>query len=148
MYSEKLSEGLAVIGVIDPDAYCAGQYLSDEIDMSKFNRIIAIGMVGTMQACSTVTFTLQSASSSGGSYADITGKAATALTAAGCDDDKQVVLDLSAEELARLDADGRYVKLELDVGSAASDAGAIILGECARHKPASQDNLASVDEIV
>lgn len=139
------SEYAAVIGVIDPDANTAAAYDSDEIDMSKFQNIQAIVMAGTLGSSATLDFKLQSATSSGGSFSDITGKAITQLTQAGSDADKQAVINLRAGELTE---GHRYVKAVMTVGTATSDCAAIVLGQCARHAPASDNDLASVDEIV
>jgi hypothetical protein len=149
MYTEKLSEALAVVGAIDPDAYTAAAYLSDAVDMAKFNRILAIVMAGTLGTNATLDAELQWSDASGGTYATITGKTITQLTQAGSDDDKQAVLELSAEELNLIaGSTARFVKLEVTVGTATSDMGAVVLGAAARHKPAVNDDLASVDEIV
>lgn len=139
------SEYAAVIGVIDPDANTAAAYDSDEIDMSKFDNIQAIVLAGALGSSATLDFKLQSATTSGGSFSDITGKAITQLTQAGSDSDKQAVINLRAEELTE---GHRYVKAVMTVGTATSDSAAIVLGQCARHAPASDNDIASVDEIV
>ena len=139
------TEAAAVIGVIDPDANSAAAYDSDEIDMSKWESIQAICMAGALGSSATLDFKLQSATASGGSFSDITGKAITQLTQAGSDSDKQAVINLRAEELT---AGHRYVKAVMTVGTATSDSAAIVLGQGARHAPASDNDLSSVDEIV
>lgn len=139
------SECQAVVATIDPDVYTAAEYLSDAIDMNDFESIQAIVMAGTLGSSATLDAKLTASATSGGSYADITGKAITQLTQAGSDDDKQAIINLRAEELT----EGlRFVKLSMTVGTATSDAGAIVLGANARNNPASDNDLASVDEIV
>lgn len=138
------SEKVAVVATIDPDVYTAAAHDSDYVDMSRFESIQAIGMVGTMAGSSTVIFKLQSAVAATGG-ADITGKTATTLTQAGTDSDKQVVINLRAEELPE---GHRYVKMVMTVAAADSDAGGIILGFNPKNAPASDYDLASVDEIL
>ena len=139
------SERAAVVATIDPDAYAASTVNSDEVDMSKFERILAIVEAGTLGASATLDATLQSATTSGGSFSNITGKAITQLTQAGTDSDKQAIMNLRADELT---AGHRYVRLQIVVAVATSDCGGIVLGLDPRHGPASDNDLASVDEIV
>ena len=136
------SEQWAIVGVIDPDAYGAGTELSDEIDMSLWSRLICIVQIGTSEATSTVDFKLQDSDASGGTFTDISGKATTQFTAA--DDDKQSIINLRFDEM---NDDARYVRADLTVATAASDASCIIMGY-PRYFPASDNDLASVDEIV
>lgn len=138
------SEAVAVVATVDPDVYTAAAYDTDYVDMSKFDAIQAIVMAGTLGTNATLNFKLQSATAATGG-ADITGKAITALTEAGADSDKQAVINLRAEELPE---GHRYVKAVMTVGTATSDAGAIVLGFYPKNAPASDSDLASVDEIV
>jgi len=138
------SELWAVIGVVDPDANTAAAYDTDEIDMSLWHRIQAVVLAGTLGSSATLDFKLQDASSSGGSFSDITGKAITQLTQAGTDSDKQSIVNCRFDEL---NTDGRYVKGVMTVGTATSDCACIILG-MPRFAPASDNDISSVDEIV
>lgn len=139
------SENQAVVGIIDPDVYTAAEYLTAAIDMNKFESLQAIVMAGTLGASATLDAKLTASATSGGTYTDITGKAITQLTQAGTDSDKQSIINLRAEELT----EGlRYVKLSMTVGTATSDAGAIVMGANPRNAPASDNDLSTVDEIV
>lgn len=140
------SEVAAVVATIDPDAYGTGEELSDAIDMSKIDQILAIVMAGTLGASATLDAKLTQATTSGGTYKDITGKAITQLVKA-TDDDKQALINCRADELD-IDNDYRWVKLSMTVGTATSDAGALVLGLGERYGPAFDGDLASVDEIV
>lgn len=142
------SERVAVAGVIDPDVTAAGAVSTDYIDMRKFGSALAIVLAGTMEATSTLDAKLQQAQDAGGTgVKDITGKAITQLTAAGTDSDKQALINLRAEDL---DGDNGFThaRLTITVAVADSDAGGLILGLDPRHAPASDNDLASVDEIV
>tara|TARA_R110000824_G_scaffold122689_2_gene280048 strand:+ start:53 stop:499 length:447 start_codon:yes stop_codon:yes gene_type:complete len=139
------TERAAIVATVDPANTGAGATDTDEVDHSQWNTTQWTLMLGTMASTSTVDFKLQSASSSGGSFSDITGKAITQLTEAGSDDNKQVVINLRADELTSGD---RYVKGVVTVAAAASWASVLTLGFDARHAPASDNDLSSVDEIV
>lgn len=145
MYTAKLSEQLAVVATIDPDAYTASTVLTDAIDMSKFRRVMFIVMAGELGASATVDFKVTECATSGGSYTDLSGKSITQLTQAGSDDDKQVIVEVAAAEMG---SGKRYLKGSLTIGTATSDAGVIALASVGRHKPENANDLASVDEIV
>ena len=142
------SDRAAVVATIDPDAYTAATYVSDWVSMADYEKIMAIVMAGDLGASATLDAKLRQATDSSGTGAkDITGKAITQLTQAGTDSDKQAVINCTAEEL---DVAGGFthVALSMTVATATSDAGAIIIGLNPRFGPASDNDLASVDEIV
>ena len=142
------SEVAAIVATIDPDAYTATNYLSDAIDMSKIDQILAIVMAGTLGSSATLAVKLTQATTSGGTYKDITGKAITTLSQASPDgSDKQSLINCRADELD-IDNDYRWVKLSITVATATSDCGAIVLGVGERYGPAADGDLASVAEIV
>ena len=144
--SERISEKVAVVGIIDPDAYTAATYLTAAIEMSLLDRVAFIVQVGTMATNSTVDFSVTASATSGGSYVALTGKAITQLTEAGTDSDKQAIVEVTGDEVL---AQGyRYIKGSLVVATAASDAGVIALGSSLRYQPAENYDLTSVDEIV
>ena len=143
-----LSQDVAVLAVIDPDANAAGALTSDWVDMTVFQRIMGICLAGTLGTSATLDMKFQQATdSSGTGNKDITGKAITQLTQAGTDADKQAIINLRADEL---DVAGNFTHaaLVLTTAVATSDSGAIILGDSARYQPANDNDLASVDEIV
>ena len=140
------SEVAAVVATIDPDAYTTGEELSDAIDMSKIDQLLAVIMAGILGASATLDAKLTQATTSGGTYKDITGKAITQLVKA-TDDDKQALINCRADELD-IDNDYRWVKLSMTIGTATSDCGALVLGLGERYGPAADGDLASVDEIV
>jgi hypothetical protein len=144
----KGSDISAIVATIDPDAYSAGTETSDYVDMSGFESIQAVIMAGTLGTSATLDAKLvQATDASGAGKKDISGKAITQLTQAGTDSDKQSVINCFAEELD-INNSFRYVAIEMTVAVAACDAGAIVLGHGAKYNPASDNDLASVDEIV
>lgn len=143
--SSHLSERLAIVATIDPQSASAGNYDSDAVDVSKFERVMFVLLAGALGSSGTVDFKLRESDASGGTYGDISGKAATQLTQAGTDDNKQVVIEIKADELT----DGkRFVKARVTTATAASLVALVALAGEARDRPISADDLASVDEIV
>ena len=137
------SEQWAVIGVVDPDANGAAEYLTAAIDMSMWSRIVAVVQTGTLGTSATVDLKLTDSDATGGTYTDISGKAITQLVKASNDDD-QAVINLRFDEL---NTDARFVKAAVTVGTATSDCSAIVMG-LPRYYPASDNDIASVVEIV
>lgn len=143
----RLSERLAVVAAIDPDAYGTGAQESDIIDMSLHRRVLFFVMAGTLGTSATLDFKVEaSANSNMSSASDLTGKAITQLTQAGTDSDKQAIVEVTAAEVR--DAGARYIRGVLTIGTAGSDAGVLAVAGDARYQPASEYDLASVDEIV
>ena len=142
------SQAVAVVGVIDPDAYVASTVTTAWIAMKDFSAIQAIVMAGILGASATLDAKLEQATdSSGTGVKDITGKAITQLTKAGSDDDKQAIINLRAEELDVAN-NFDYARLSMTVATATSDAGAVVMGHNPSYGPASDNDLTSVDEIV
>lgn len=144
----KPSEKVAVVGTIDPASLTANTYVSDWVDMADFEQVMALILVGAISSTGTFDAKLRQAKTdSGGDAKDIAGKSITQLTAAGSDSNKQVVLQAYQDEL---DVAGgfRYVALSVTTATAASLAGAVLLGFHPTYGPASDYDLSSVDEIV
>lgn len=149
--TSKLSERFALVGTIDPDAYVASTITSDWVDMGKFDRLMAVIYLGTLGASATIDAKLEQATDGSGTSAkDITGKAITQLTQAGTDaSDNQAIIDVKADELDKTtNPDFDFVRLSITVAVATSDVGGAVYGGNARNKPASDNDLASVAEIV
>lgn len=144
----KPSDQAAVVGVIDPDAYAASTVTSAWIDMADFEAIMAIVMAGDLGTSATLDAKLEQATDGSGTGAkDISGKAITQLTQAGTDSNKQAIINCRASELD-IANDFTHVRLSMTVATATSDAGAIVLGLYPHYGPASDNDLAAVDEIV
>lgn len=147
MTIQRLTEELALVSTLDPVSQGAATVTSDVVDMRVFRRIIFILSVGAMTASSTVDMVIKGDSASGGSFTTtVTGKAITQLTQAGTDANKQVIIEVTAEELA---AQGfRYCRASVTVAAAASLISLVALGARARYESAAEYDLASVDEII
>ena len=141
----KSNEIATLISTIDPDATTAATYLTAAIDLGNFESCMAIVLAGTLGSSATIDAKLVQATTSGGTYKDVTGKAITQLTQAGTDSNKQAIINCRSDELDV--ANGyRYVKLSMTVGTATSDAGAVLLGFHPRYAPAT--DATTVDEVV
>lgn len=142
---ERLSEALALVSCIDPDAYPASTYYGDTIDMLYHERVLFLVLAGALGTLATIDFRVEESILAAGPFVALTGKAITQLTQAGADDDKQVKVEVKADEMT---PGYRYLRGRLIVGTAASDAAALALADTDRYKPSSDYDLASVDEIV
>jgi hypothetical protein len=148
MLNAKPSELAAVVGNIDPDAYAASTVTTGWVSMRDFGTLLAIVQAGDLGSSATLDAKLQQASDSGGTGAkDITGKAITQLTQAGTDSNKQALIQVRAEELD-VDNGFTHVRLSMTIGTAASDAGGMLLGFNPARGPASDFDATTVDEIV
>ena len=143
-----MSEEFALVATIDPDAYTTGTSGSDWVDMGMFQQIMCTVYVGTLGSSAGVDVQLEQATDSSGTGAkDITGKTITELTDAATNSDDQAIINLRSDELDVAN-DFTHVRAVMTVATATSDAGLAIYGRRARRQPASQNDLASVVEIV
>ena len=142
------SEVVAVVGTIDPDVTVASTVTSDAVDMALFDQVIGVVLAGTLGSSATIDAKLEQATTSGGSYKDVTGKAITQMTQAGTDQsDDQALINCRAEELD-IANDYKWVRLSVTVAVATSDLGAVLLALGSHYAPASDNDLASVGEII
>ena len=153
------SELAAIVATIDPDAYADGAQNSDWVDMADFESLMAMLMIGTFpDTGSTMDFKLQQATTSGGAgVKDITGKAITQIASGSpAVSDKQAIINVRADELdldggfqfVRAVATGADTSSPADSPAATIDYGAVLLGFGPRYGPASDNDLASVAEII
>ncbi|NTV25928.1 MAG: hypothetical protein HGB01_06925 [Chlorobiaceae bacterium] len=143
----KPTDIISLLGTIDPASVAVGTVTSDYVDMSQLSALLAVISTGVLGASATVNAKLvQATSNAGAGKKDIAGKSITQIVKA-TGDNVQAEINLFAEEL-----DGennyQYVALELTVGTAASQASAVLLGAVHRYNPASMSNLSSVVQIV
>ena len=137
------SEEWAILGTVDPDANTANTYYSDDIDMSLFEQIAGILLVGA-GAESTIDFSFVSGTAASPTTA-VTNKSITQLvnSPSGTHDDKQYIINLRGDELTE---GHRYVRAKF-VTSATADSAVVVIGK-AKSLPASDNDLASVAEII
>jgi hypothetical protein len=142
----QLNERLPIVATIDPQTLDNTAADSDWIDLSLHRRVMFIVLLGATDT--TVNVKLRSASASDGTgAADISGKAITQLGAT--DDNKQVIIEIDAAELAAVGASARYVGARVTVGDGAAGAiVAVVAITESRYSPAGSYDLSTVAEIV
>lgn len=144
------SDRAAIVGVVDPDALTATTHSTGWIDASKFERFMAIAMYGDLGEGAEFDAKLEQATDSSGSGAkDITGKAITQVSADVTPQpaDDQAIILLRADELDT-ENDFTHFRLTITVAAATSDGAGLVLGFDPRYAPASDNDAASVVEIV
>src|SRR2546423_1048101 len=122
-------EEWGVVGMIAPVNGNNATTLSAAIDMSKWSEIMAILLVGVIDQ--TGDMNLRDSATSGGTYADISGKAIPQLAAT--DDGKQAIISLKAEEL---NAGAQFVKVSVAVANGTSSLICLCVLGKAVYKPA------------
>lgn len=143
-----LAHEVAVLGAIDPDAYAAGTYTTGWISAANFQTFLAIVTAGDLGSSATLDAKIEQATSAAGAGAkDLTGALITQLTQAGTDSNKQALISFGSGNLDIANAFTHF-RLSMTVATAASDAGAIVLGGSPRLGPASSYDATSVDEVV
>lgn len=146
-HTMKLAEMIPVVGVINPDAYNAATTLSGAIDMSLYSQVMVIVNVGDMASTATLDAKVTQATTSGGTYKDVSGAAITQLTQASPDDsNKLAIINVDQTELD-MDNGYRYIKVSVTGATAASDYGVVVVG-LPKTRPGSLNDLAAVTEIV
>ncbi len=145
------SERAAVVGVISPVDVTVTTIYSGYIALALFRRLMAIIKVGVIASTGKVDAKfIAYTDGNGGGGKDVTNAAITQLTQAGTDANKQAIINLETQKLAALTAGTNYthVRLALTCTTASALADATILGFDPLYFPASDNDLAAVDEIV
>ena len=136
------SENGSIIGIINPSDRVGTTANGTAIDLAKFHQAMFLLLVGNTDA--TVDFKLQEYASTSSGFTDISGKAVTTFTAT--DDNKQAIINLDSSEMG---SSKRYVRGVITAGSGtACVVGMVALGFSPRFRPATDDDLASVSQVV
>lgn len=149
--TSKLSEQVAILGTIDPDVTTASTVTSGWANSGLFDRLMGIVQMGTLGTSATVDAKIEQATDSSGTSAkDVSGTDITQQTQAGTDaSDKQVAINVKASELDKTTFPPfDFVRLSITVAVATSDIAGLLLGGKATYKPANDNDLASVVEII
>ncbi len=132
---EQLTQGLAVAGQIKSQTLNNSNDSCTDIDMSKFRRVLVVVNVGANTGSLVVK--LQDATSKGGTYADISGAALTAITAAN----KVATIEI------RDDQTRGWLKVVATEGNSSNCAvGCLALGGEGDWKPANAQDIAAVTQ--
>ena len=146
MLNEKLSEGLAIVGTLDPVTVVNSEVFTDWVDVSEFKKVLGTLMLGDM-AAETIDFAMYQATDGSGTGSKAL-RAATQLAAhATSNDGTQVCIEVDNTELDVAN-DFTHVRCGVVTGGATGGpAGILVQGGHAYNGPASGQNLASVQEI-
>jgi len=141
-----ISESVVPIAVIQPQAITAGAtgVLTGAIDMANYEKVMAVLLTGTLGASGTLDFHAEASATSGGTYATITGKAATQLVKASNDNDL-VIIEVTQADLAALEK--RYLKFNAIAGTANATSAVVVLG-VPRNYDADLVDSADIVEVV
>jgi hypothetical protein len=144
--NEKISETLAVLGVVSPVSQGAGAVSTAWVSAAQYLRLMAFIQTGVMGASATLDAKIQQASdTSGTGVKDVTGKAVVQiLKAAG--DNVQALINFRPDDLDQVNG-FTCVRLTLTVATAASLVSAVLLG-VPRFAPASDFSPAGVVQNV
>jgi hypothetical protein len=143
----KCSELISIVATIDPASVAVGTVTTGWVSVANFHALVASIQTGALGTSATLDAKLQQAlDSSGTSVKDITGKALTQIVKA-TGDNKQALINVKPEELDTVNGFG-FVRLSITVGTAASLAGAQILGVNPRYATADALNQTAVAQIV
>lgn len=131
----KASEKIAVAGVASPATVSNTEVFSGVVDLGAYHQAMGIALLGNM-ASETIDFKCYRCDSDGSNAVSL--KAATQLAAsATANDSKQVIINVTADELMASGA--QYVKFGLVTGGATGGAAAVVaLGVDARFQPCTQ----------
>ena len=136
------SENGSIIGIINPADRVGTTANGTAIDLAKFHQAMFLLLVGNTDT--TVDFKLQESASTSSGFTDILGKAVTTFTSA--EDNKQAIINLDSSEMG---SSKRYVRGVITAGSGtACVVGMVALGFSPRFRPATDDDLASVSQVV
>ena len=147
MDMERLSEQLAIVATIDPEAYTTATTATTDVwDMSVHHECMIVLQLGTVAANTTVDLDILESTATGAGTITATAVASITQLTAG-DDDTQVVVTVRGEDMT---PGYRYLRGVLTIGGVGGtvDLSAVVLADGARYKAASVNDLASVDEIV
>ena len=143
----KGSELFSIVATIDPASVAVGTVTTSWVSVANFHALVASIQTGALGTSATLDAKLQQAlDSSGTSAKDITGKSLVQIVKA-TGDNKQALINVKPEELDTVNGFG-FVRLSITVGTAASLAGAQILGVNPRYASADALNQAAVAQIV
>jgi hypothetical protein len=140
------SERAAIIATIDPDAYATGTVTSDWCDLGIYGSAMAIVLAGTITTSAGLDAKIeQGTNSTGGSAKDIDASDITQFTSGNSDN--QAIINIPREALDST-GDFRWIRLSVTTSTDSVDYAGVILGMDPRWGPASDNDLASVAEIV
>lgn len=138
--NERLTEGLGLVGVVAPVSATTA-VLTAAIDITKARKVLATCHCGVLGTSATVTFKAQGATTSGGSYTDISGASMTFVKAT--DDGKSGQLEITANGVQALGLGYKFIKFSVGADVASLFAVSVYAAG-GPEEPMSGQNLASL----
>jgi len=141
----KIYENLALCGTLDPVDVVNSEVFTDVIDMSKFHKVLATLLIGDV-AAETVIFRCVTCDSDGNNVAAL--KTCDTLGAhATTNDNTQSMIEVDGADLPGTTNADRYIKFGVVTSSTSGGPMSIAVQGESKHRPANNDNLATVNEI-
>jgi hypothetical protein len=140
-----IAEQIAFLGGLDPQSQPAGSYATGPVDTSLFRRLLVALNAGVLGTSGTLTLTLQSSATSGGTYAAVAGLTACPVVATS---GNKVLYEVRSEALQAAGA-GRFVKAAVAVAGSTNSLFAVeVYGGSGRYLAASDNNAPAVQAVV
>ena len=149
MSNLRVSDQVALVGVIDPDVTVASEVVSGWIAAADFAAFQATVIAGTLGSSATVDAKIEQATDgSGTGKKDISGAAITQMTQAGTDQsDTEASIGILAGDLDVAN-DFTHIQFAVTVGTATSDISGFVIATNPRVAPADDNDVSTVGEIV
>lgn len=143
-YTERFTEGFALLAHEPADAFAAGTYNSAWVDVENYHRGVLLLSVGTMAATATLNCLIQEAQDAAGTgAANIAGKTITQLTQAGGDGDDAVAIEWRSIEMNQ-NNDSKFIRVQVTVANAQVELAYMLFGDCSRYKPVPTTNFTEI----
>jgi hypothetical protein len=140
MITEQLSQSLSFAGTeLDPVSQGVATVNTGGVDMTKFERVLFVIMVGAVGGAGTVDAKLRSSATVNGTYADISGASITQITASN----KIATLEIKSTQMP---SGQPFCRMDVTVGGNAVLIAALAVGGEAHQKPASAQDIAAVTQ--
>jgi hypothetical protein len=141
------TERMALLAVIDPDAYSNGAQTSGYFALKDFTRFAALILAGDIVSTGTVDAKLTVyTDGSGGGALDVPGATMTQMTQAGTDSNKQAWINFNPDLVAGNTA-YTHGRLTVTLGTAGADMAAMVFGFDPRYAPATDSDATTVDSV-
>jgi len=143
-FTERFSEGAAVLAGLHSANRAAGNHNTAWVDMENYHRAVVLIDVGAMTQGATFDLILQEATDATGAGAQaIAGKAVTQLTQAGGDGNDWLMVELRSEEMDENNA-YKFIRAQLTIANANVQCSVWVLGIVGRYPPVPLTNVTEV----
>ena len=141
----KPSDRAVLLGVIDPQSATTAKS-TGWVNLGLYHSALAVVAVGALASTATVDAKIEQATSAAGAGAkNVTGRAATQLTQAGTDDNKQVAINVTDDDLDVANSFA-FIRLTVTPATAAALIFGALFGMDPKYGPGTA--IAALDEVV